>query len=133
MKLYNILIKKNKNSQIEDVVVVADAFSFHCLIFSWLWFLYHKMWRNVLILVAVSIAFSVFEQLNIFPKLDLYLLEFSFLIIVAVNGNYWRLQHLAARGYESTGSIFSKNSDEAKIRSVETFGRAEFSEEIYQT
>jgi hypothetical protein len=130
MKLYNALIKKNKEGKISEVILIKEGFSFFAFLFSAFWFLYHKMYKEFLVLIAVDILFSFYA--NISSESDKILLQIAFVFIVALNANYWFCEHLKKKGYEFGGLFFGSSSEEAKLRFFDKYGDEFFSEEIYK-
>ncbi|MBU6140700.1 MAG: DUF2628 domain-containing protein [Proteobacteria bacterium] len=117
MKLYNVLVKKNPAGKIQDIVLLKDGFSWLAFFFSGLWFLYHRMWKEFLVLIVVNTAFVVLAKIS--SGLDRALLEAAFLFLVALNANYWRCEHLKKNGYELVGLVFGANKIDAKLHFVE--------------
>lgn len=116
MKPYNALIKKNKEGKIEDVILLKEGFSFFAFLFSGLWFLYHRMWKELLALILINIAFAILGKF--YPNSNKIFLEFSFLLIIALNATYWLCEHLKKKGYEFVGIVFGENCVNAKIRFI---------------
>lgn len=120
MKIYNALIKKNKEGKIEDVVLIKEGFSFFAFLFSSLWFLYHKMWREFLALALINFAI-VSTGNGLFGELDKFFLEFALILIVGLNANYWFCDHLKRKDYEFIGLVFGENQENAKLRFIKNF------------
>lgn len=118
MKLYNALIKKSSAGKIEDVIVLKDGFSYPAFFLNNLWFLYNKMWKEFGVLVGVSFSFMVLKALGILSSSDIVLLEIIFLFIIALNFNYWLVEHLKKQGYEFVGLVFGSSLENAKMRFV---------------
>jgi hypothetical protein len=116
MKLYNALIKKNKSDKIEDIILLKEGFSFSAFIFSGLWFFYHRMWRELFALIIINIAFVSLGK--ILSDFDQSFLEISFLIIIALNANYWLCESLIKKNYEFAGLVFGRDLDEAKLNFI---------------
>ncbi len=113
MKTYNALIKKNNKGEVEDLVLLSEGLSCKAFVFSGLWFLYHKMWKEVVALMLINFALVSFTK--IFSDLDKTLLEIAFLFVVALNANYWLCDHLKKKGYEFIGMAFGEDALSAKI------------------
>ena len=120
MKLYNALIKKDKNNKIEDVVLLEEGFSLFAFLFSGLWFLFHRMWLNAATIFAINYVLQSFGEAEILSKLDLIFLELSFLIIIAYNANHWFGEHLLRQGYQLSGFVLAANKAEARIKAVQS-------------
>lgn len=120
MKLYNALIKKDKNNKIEDVILLEEGFSFAVFLFNGLWFLFHKMWANAAVIFAINYVLQSLEKTSMLSKIDLMFLEFAFLIIIAHNANHWFGEHLLRLGYQISGFILAENKAEARIKAVQS-------------
>ena len=125
MKLYNALIKKNKEGKIEDVILLKEGFSFFAFLFSGLWFLYHKMWKELFALILINITFAFLGKIS--SDFNKIFLEISFLFIIALNANYWLCDHLKKKGYQLVGMVFGENITNAKIRFIKNL-EADFPE-----
>jgi hypothetical protein len=119
MKIYNVLIKKNPEGKISDLVFLKEGLSYPALFFGAFWFLFHKMWREFLALLLVNIALTLPH--NILPEFDRLFLQFALAFIVAINANHWLLQHLRKSGYELIDLVVGANSDEARFNFVKSF------------
>jgi len=113
MKSYNILIKKNQNNKIDNIVLIKEGFSFYALVFSVFWFLYHKMYKEFAILLLVALSISVLGNLH--PDFDKVIIDILMSVIIAINANHWRENHLKKEGYEFVDVIFGKDKEEAQI------------------
>ena len=72
MKSYSIFIKKNKeNESVDDVILVKEGFNFYALIFNILWFLFKKMWicSIVFIIIIPSLIFEFHKIIFLYPLL----------------------------------------------------------------
>lgn len=127
MQLYNVLVKKNPEGKIDDIVLLKDGFSWSAFLFSGIWFFYHRMWKDLLVLILVNFAFMFFAKIS--SNLDRALLEFSLFFLVALNANYWRMEHLKKKRYELVELVFGANSVDAKVHFVDGL-EDEFSEAI---
>jgi hypothetical protein len=119
MKLYNALIKKNQADKIEDVILIKEGFSFAAFILSGIWFLYHKMWREVLLLILLNCALVFLGKF--LSTSSATLLEIAFSFMVALNANQYFLDHLKKKNYQFVGVVFGQNLAEAKVNFMGNF------------
>jgi hypothetical protein len=120
MRLFNIFIKKNAENKIEDILLVKEGFSWRAFIFSNLWFLYHRMWKEFLALCVMSIFFAIFaDSWVIFDKI---ILELAFALVIGLNANYWLVNHLLRKNYQFCGIVFGNNLAEAKLNLIREYG-----------
>ena len=96
--------------------MLKEGFSFFAFLFSGLWFLYHRMWKELLALIMINIAFFMLGKF--FLDFNKILVETAFLFLVALNATYWLCDHLKKKGYEFVGIVFGENSTNAKIRFI---------------
>jgi len=118
MKLYNALIKKNKEGKIEDVILLKEGFSWLAFFFSIFWFLYHKMWKESFALLVVNVVFAALDTNAILSGFNKILVELLFTFVIALNANYWLVENLKTRGYEFVGLTFGDDCANAKMRFV---------------
>ncbi len=113
MKPYSALVKKNRKGEVEDLVLLKEGFSWQAFIFSGLWFLYHKMWKEIIALILINAALILFTK--VFSNSDKILLEIAFIFIIALNANYWLCDHLKKKKYEFVGIAFGDDVLSAKF------------------
>lgn len=126
MKLFNIFVKKNSEEQIIDIVFLREGFSWKAFIFSNLWFLYHKMWREFFALFLINFVFVLFDK--IYFESDKILLEVGLLFVVGLNATYWRGLYLQKNNYEFLGTVFGSDDEDAKLRFVGDIGNFDIAE-----
>ena len=118
MKLFNIYTKKSKNNPIEDLIAVGNCFSFSAFLFSFLWFLQHKMWKESITVLVINIIFGIVIHRGWFSSYDAIIIELGLLLIIGLNAQYWYEQNLLGQDYQFIGCVFGKNKDEAKLRFI---------------
>ena len=123
MKLYNALIKKDKNNKIEDVVLLEEGASFLAFVFGGLWFLFHRMWLNAAAIIAINYGLEYLADADYISKLDLTFLQTAFLVIIAFNAYDWFEEHLLRHGYKVSGFVLAANKAEARIKAVQMLYR----------
>ncbi len=129
MKLYNALVKKSELGKIEDIIMIKEGFSWKAFLFNAVWFLYHRMWKEIFILLIISFAFGFIANLsNDFDKASL---QFALFFMVALNANFWLCDKFKRKGYEFVGIVFGNNSTNAKLRFVQKLQLKEFDEEQF--
>lgn len=121
MKLYNSYIKENKKGEIEDLIFVKSGFSFWAFFFSFLWFLYHKMFKATVTAFFLYIFLGWLITLYNPNDLDASIISISVSIIIAINANFWYAQYLEKKGYKFAGCVFGNSFRAAKLRFVEGF------------
>lgn len=116
MKLYNGLVKFDKNGKIDDLAVVDESFSVWSFIFNPLWFLYHRMWHEFFGSILIFWIFN-FVLKNFLSESSILL--FSLMFMIALNSKSWLVEHLVKRNkYKFITMVFANNNAEAKINLV---------------
>lgn len=122
MKLYNSYIKKTQDGDIQDLLFVQNGFSIFALLFNFIWFCFHKMFRaSLFALICIWAVAQIFNLIGINGFLAFLLSFLSTSLIIAVNGNFWYSKYLRAKKYEFVGCFFGKNKEAAKLRFVEQY------------
>lgn len=125
MKVYNILIKQGSSKKIEDVAVIKEGFSITAFLFGVFWFLYHKMFKEVLILMVMVFLIQQFTKIS--SEFDKVALELVLAIIISINANFWLVQKYKKDGYELVGLIHCNNIEEARIEAIKNLDKKVFS------
>ncbi|PYE89078.1 DUF2628 domain-containing protein [Phyllobacterium leguminum] len=99
----------------ERTVFVRDGFSLLALIVPVLWLLFHRLWFEATLILAVSLALGMAGQYWNMPG-TVTVLMVLVSILVALEGNNWRLAALRRRGYAEKGVIEADDRSEAEIR-----------------
>ena len=130
MKLYSALIKKDSAGKIEDIALPKEGFSFYAFIFSGLWFLYHKMWREALLVALLNCVFIFLGKF--LSNFDYVSLEIIFAFMIAINANAWLFEHLKKKNYTFVGVIFGNNLAGARVNFLKNYGdnREAFADKI---
>lgn len=138
MKFYNGLIKFDGSGKIKDIIMIDDSFSFSCLMFAPIWFLFHKMWQEFFGLIVFFLSINLFFD-RLIGNDNLLLLPF--LILVANNCKSWYCEYLISRKkYHLIAVILAKNKLAAQNKltsQIAKFGQNHnklfFSEEIFES
>lgn len=122
MSLYNIYLKITEDtSQIEDVVCLGEGFCLMAFLFGPFWFLYHKMFREFSVLIIASLFLTNLASKNLLGSTDCFILHFGFVVLVALNANFWRELHLKKNNYSFSSAIIHDNSDLALAKFISHF------------
>ncbi len=111
MRFYTVHLRKGAP---EDAVLVKDGFCWPALLFGPFWMIYRRMWRELVILLAVyagigAVGAAISTQLA--GWLDLLVA-----LLLGFEGNALARRALARRGYEETAVIAATGRDEAELR-----------------
>ena len=122
MSLYSVYLKRNnKDDQIEDVICLKDGWSWMAFFFGFLWFTYHKMLKESLILIIAYVFFANLSQNNFLGSIDFFILQVGFAALVATNASFWRASYLKKRNYQFTSSILAGSDDIALVKFISHF------------
>lgn len=128
MRAYNILIKRDSSKKIEDVAVIKEGFSITAFLFGVFWFLYHRMFKEVAILLLA--VFLIQQITKISADFDEVLLELGFAVIIALNANFWLTQKLKRENYEFVGMTNANNIEEARKDAINGLDKKIFSDKF---
>lgn len=128
MKLYSALIKKNDEGKISDMIFLKDGFCYKAFLFSGLWFLYHKMWKEFAVLIATNCALSLLIDFNFISDIDQILLNIALMFLIGFNANKWLFENLKEKGYKFSGAVLEKSCIDAKIHFVKDYANLSLDE-----
>ena len=98
-----------------DVKMVREGFSVLAFVFSFLWFLVNRMWREAMLLaVVVSILVFVVAGAELTDVMS-NVLRVLLSIIVGVFAHDLQRAHLRRKGYAEIGVASGGNKDEAVL------------------
>lgn len=129
MNIYNALIKKNDNGKVEDIIMIKEGFSWKAFFFNTVWFIYHRMWKEIAILLLIGITFSFVAKLS--SDFDKVTMQIALFFMVALNANNWLCEKIKNKGYEFAGIVFGSNATHAKLRFVKRMQNNELDEEQF--
>ena len=104
-------------SRAEQAVLVRDGFSWLAFLVSPLWLLWHWLWLEAIIVVAVMAALGAFGEAA-GPGMAGSLLGLLVPIYVGLEGQAMRIAALGRRGYRQWGVVEAANAEEAYMRYV---------------
>ena len=116
MKSYSIFVKKSKNDEsIDDVILVKEGFNFYALFFNILWFLLKKMWicsavvTTVICLICYVFSYSVATSI-----ISLIL------IFIGFEANNLLIKKFQKNNYYFVGYSSGNDEKEAKLRFLDS-------------
>ncbi len=118
MKFYSVFIKKDQHSKIEDIAIIEEGFFWTAFFMGIFWFLFYRMWRNVLAFVALQWIFLFCRNVGLISSFDLFLLELSLFLIIGFNAGYWLAQHLVKKKYKSLGFVLADGPQDARLKAM---------------
>lgn len=118
LKLYSAYIKRNNDKKIEDIALVSENISILALLFNFLWFLSHKMWKISAIVIIIQIIIFKLYFVDFIYFLELVFVEIAFLATIAINANHLYGGFLKAKGYSLFGYVLAQNEEEARLKAM---------------
>ncbi len=119
MKSYSIFIKKNKeNESVDDVILVKEGFNFYALIFNILWFLFKKMW--ICSIVFIIIIPSILYIFSHFVAFSIILL---ILVFIGLEANDLLIKKFQKSDYYFVGYSTGNDEKEAKLRFLDSLNQ----------
>lgn len=104
---------------LERAVLVKDGFAWGALIFSGLWFLWHRLWLGFLAVLAASIALALIAQGLGVPDWASTLAALLLGILFALEANAIRRWTLLRRGQPAVDAVFADDADTAEVRAFD--------------
>lgn len=119
MKSYSIFIKKNKeNESVDDVILVKEGFNFYALIFNILWFLFKKMWIcSIVFIIIIPSILYIFSHFVAFPIVLLIL------VFIGLEANDLLIKKFQKSDYYFVGYSTGNDEKEAKLRFLDSLNQ----------
>ncbi len=119
MKSYSIFIKKNKeNESVDDVILVKEGFNFYALIFNILWFLFKKMWIcSIVFIIIIPSILYIFSHFVAFPIILLIL------VFIGLEANDLLIKKFQKSDYYFVGYSTGNDEKEAKLRFLDSLNQ----------
>lgn len=118
MKIYTVYTKDIGPSQLEDLVLVKEGFSWMAAILNFFWAFYHKMWVAGSILLIVNIVFIFLETKGYMEPEIVHSIKVGLLLFIGYNFNDWYRNNLIKQGLIPCGLVSGKNEDEARYKFI---------------
>ncbi|HEV7253938.1 MAG TPA: DUF2628 domain-containing protein [Mesorhizobium sp.] len=106
----------------ERAVFVRDGFAWLGFIFPLFWLLWHRLWIEAAVVLALMLSFGALGDAFQTPSAAV-LVSFLVQLGVGLEGQNWRLAKLRRGGWREAGAIEAHDLDEAEMRFFA--GRAE--------
>lgn len=100
-----------------DAAFVRDGFAFVAFLVPWLWLLWHRLWIEALLAVAVALGLSVLGTLSGYAIAG-SLLSFLVSIYVGLEGPAFRIAALRRRGWSEWGTVEADTVADAETKFV---------------
>ncbi|WP_082766143.1 DUF2628 domain-containing protein [Paramesorhizobium deserti] len=99
----------------EGTLFIRDGFALLAFFVPFIWLLFHRLWFEAILVVAAAVALGMAgEYWNQGGTVAVLSLLVS--ILVALEGNNWRIARFRRRGYAEKGVIEAADRSEAEIR-----------------
>jgi bacteriorhodopsin len=121
MKSYNVYISHKDKSQTEanDLVLVYDGFSWYCLLFSWLWAIYNRVWSVLFAYVIVAVTGAALAKFSLLPIKGVQVFSFISYVMISFHANDLYGKSLVKRGYKLISVSIGRSYDEALLRFID--------------
>jgi hypothetical protein len=125
MALYSIYepapATEDLSQRVDGIVFVKDGFNWPALFFPALWFLYHRLWIELLVFLAALIGMDALLSLSSFGEAMSLWCSIGLSLLVGLQANDLRERALARKGFARIGMIEARNRDEAEFRFFENW------------
>lgn len=124
LKLYNALVKRDKNNKIENISLIKDNFSISALIFSLFWFLAHTMWWESVLFIVVETMLIKLAKIDNVQLIEILLIQIGILVVIGMNATNWYGGYLQKKkGYKKMGYVLAQNEEEARLKAMKSWHR----------
>lgn len=110
--------KLNEKIEAENTVIstvfVRDGFTIFALIIPFFWLLSKRLWLEAFVVLAATLAIGSTVTTQFAPAVPLLIFLVS--ILVALEGNNWRIAKLRRQGFVEKAVIDANDLGEAEIR-----------------
>lgn len=126
LKIYNVLSKTASTGELKDVIFVPEGFSFWALVLNGFWLLYHRVWWWAVAYWLVVSGLMELAEAGFISQVQLAIANLVINLLIACEGNNWRLAGYLKRGYKLLDIVAASNEDTAELRFMDKQERASF-------
>jgi hypothetical protein len=112
----------------EAPVLVRDSFRWPAFLVPLLWFLWHRLWIEALVVLAVMVCLAALVEMSV-PAPVMVGLAFLLALAFGFEAPALRMAALRRRGWKETGVVDAENHDEAEIRHLSGIDEADEADE----
>ncbi|TXR50226.1 DUF2628 domain-containing protein [Phyllobacterium endophyticum] len=114
MASFVVLAPQQDGQRNDDrTVFIRDGFAFLALVFTIPWLLVHRLWFEAAAVFGLMIALSTVGSYT--GREDMAAVITALLsLLVAFEGNNWRVAALERRGFDALGVVDARNTDDAE-------------------
>jgi hypothetical protein len=115
-KRYSVHLSPFAAGPDRDALFVKEGFAWGAFAFGPLWALFHRLWWPAAGMIAAIAAIAAAEALLPLPPDAATPLWLGLSLVFGFEGNDWRREGLAARGYVERGPASGADLAEAELR-----------------
>ncbi|WP_274423479.1 DUF2628 domain-containing protein [Chelativorans sp. YIM 93263] len=115
MASYVVLEPPEAPDRVERAVLVRDGFAFFAFLVPFLWFLWHRMWIEAILVILATIAIAVLGGQLGHASLGT-LLSLLLAFFIGVEAQNFRVNALRRRGWNVWGVVEGRDREEAELR-----------------
>lgn len=116
LRLYSVHFKPAHGRQNEDLIFIAEGFSFWAFVLSPFWMLYHRLWKLTALFIALNISAVLLTQTLGLDEISVGIAQMGVQIWVGFAAHdYWR-EALTRRGYIQLSMVSGENEMRAQQR-----------------
>ena len=86
-KFFIVLKHIDSQAPLDKTIILNDSFSFAALLLPVLWLVYHRIWGNLFVYIAISICASSLQVLGYINQNLSVLILFSLNLFIAINAH----------------------------------------------
>ena len=101
-------------------VLVREGFSWMAALFTFVWAIFHGLWREAVVLFVIGMAIGfLVDGLNVSAPFELAV-TVGYLALVGFSAEDWRRARLARQGYVMCDVVAEKTSEIASLRYLQS-------------
>lgn len=115
-KIYTAYEKPEAAEPSARMELVRDGFSWMAFLFNFFWMLYHRLWREAFVYMAILVALTLVTTPLGLSEITVGLVQFWLQLLIAFHASDLRGRALARQGYRMAGVLVASNDTEAERR-----------------
>ncbi|MEK9672081.1 MAG: DUF2628 domain-containing protein [Rhodospirillaceae bacterium] len=119
MRVYTVHLRRHGLMPDDDLVLVREGFSWPAFLFTFVWALWHRMWRATLWLFIAVAAVSLTAEAALGQGAAAVALSLALSFAIGFIADDLRRNHLQDQGFAVAGLVAAADEDQALHRYLE--------------
>lgn len=97
-------------------VLIRDGFSVWAFVIPLVWFLWHRLWIETILIIAATVLLAALDKATNFGDWSMTGLSLLVSLLAGLEGNNRRIEKLRRKGYAEAGVVVASSHAEAEAR-----------------